>query len=108
MTSLNLRPLTAQERTAALNKASAARTARAVAKERLKSGVVSVADVISSGESNDAIARMRIAELLESLPGIGKVRAAGIMEDLGIATSRRVRGLGIHQRRALVDFIDEK
>ena len=41
------------------------------------------------------------------LTGIGKVRAAAIMEQLGIAASRRVRGLGIHQRRALVDFIDE-
>ena len=51
---------------------------------------------------------MRVAELLEALPGIGKVRAAAIMEQLGIAASRRVRGLGIHQRRALVDFIDEK
>ena len=44
----------------------------------------------------------------EALPGIGKVRAAAIMEQLGIAASRRVRGLGIHQRQALVDFIDEK
>ena len=51
---------------------------------------------------------MRIVELLEALPGIGQVRAAAIMEQLGIAASRRVRGLGIHQRRALVDFIDNK
>ena len=39
---------------------------------------------------------------------IGKVRAAAIMDSLGIAASRRVRGLGIHQRRALVDFMNEK
>ena len=59
-------------------------------------------------ETDDAIARMRIVELLEALPGIGRVRAAAIMDQLGIAQSRRVRGLGIHQRRALVDFIDDK
>jgi hypothetical protein len=103
-----LRPLTPQERSDALRKAAAARTTRATAKERLKSGELTIAQVISSGESDDAIARMRVAELLEALPGIGQVRAAAIMEQLGIAASRRVRGLGIHQRRALVDFIDDK
>jgi hypothetical protein len=105
---VSLRPLTPQERSDALRKAAAARTTRATAKERLKSGELTIAQVISSGESDDAIARMRVAELLEALPGIGQVRAAAIMEQLGIAASRRVRGLGIHQRRALVDFIDDK
>ena len=105
---MSLRPLTPQERSDALRKAAAARTTRATAKERLKSGELTIAQVISAGESDDAIARMRVAELLEALPGIGQVRAAAIMEQLGIAASRRVRGLGIHQRRALVDFIDDK
>lgn len=105
---MTLRALTALERADALNKAAAARAVRAAAKERLKSGELSVADVISSGAGDDAIARMRVAELLEALPGIGKVRAAAIMEQLGIAASRRIRGLGIHQRRALVDFTNEK
>jgi hypothetical protein len=105
---VSLRPLTPQERADALHKAAAARTTRATAKERLKSGELTIAEVISSGASDDAIARMRIVELLEALPGIGQVRAAAIMKQLGIAASRRVRGLGIHQRRALVDFIDNK
>ncbi|GAA2142673.1 integration host factor, actinobacterial type [Arthrobacter humicola] len=107
-TSMSLKPLTPQERSDALRKAAAARATRAAAKERLKTGELSIADVISSAETDDAIARMRIVELLEALPGIGRVRAAAIMEQLGIAQSRRVRGLGIHQRRALVDFIDDK
>ncbi|MCU1511242.1 MAG: DNA-binding protein [Arthrobacter sp.] len=105
---MSLRPLTPQERAEALGKAAAARTTRAAAKERLKSGELSIAQLLSSGDTDDAIARMRIVELLEALPGIGRVRAAAIMEQLGIAASRRVRGLGIHQRRALVDFIDDK
>jgi hypothetical protein len=105
---VSLRPLTPQERADALRKAAAARTTRATAKERLKSGELTIAQLISSGESDEAIARMRVAELLEALPGIGQVRSAAIMEQLGIAASRRVRGLGIHQRRALVDFIDDK
>ncbi|MCX6500485.1 MAG: integration host factor, actinobacterial type [Arthrobacter sp.] len=105
---MSLRPLTPQERADALHKAAAARSARATAKERLKSGELSVAELLSAGETDEAIARMRVVELLEALPGIGQVRAAAIIERLGIAASRRVRGLGIHQRRALVDFIDEK
>lgn len=105
---MSLRPLTPQERADALNKAAAARTTRATAKERLKSGELTIAELLSAGDSDDAIARMRIVELLEALPGIGRVRAAAIMEQLGIAASRRIRGLGIHQRRALVDFIDDK
>ena len=104
---MSLRPLSASERADALNKAAAARAARAAAKERLKKGETSAADIIRSAGEDHALARMRVAELLEALPGIGKVRAAAIMEQLGIAASRRLRGLGVHQRRALVDLIDE-
>jgi uncharacterized protein GlcG (DUF336 family) len=91
-----------------LKKAAAARAARAATKERLKAGDLSIAEVLDSGGTEEAIARMRVTELLEALPGIGKVRAAAIMDNLGIAASRRVRGLGVHQRRALVDFMNEK
>ncbi len=105
---MSLRPLTAQERSDALRKAAAARAARAEAKDRLKSGELTVEELVAAGTADDAIARMRVVELLEALPGIGRVRAAAIMERCGIAQSRRVRGLGIHQRRALVDFINDK
>ena len=103
-----LRPLSASERADALGKAAAARATRAAAKESLRTGNRSAADIISSALEDDALAHMKVSELLEALPGIGKVRAAAIMQQLGIAASRRVRGLGIHQRQALVDFIDEK
>jgi hypothetical protein len=102
-----LRPLSASERTDALNKAAAARATRAAAKESLKNGKSSAAQIIDSAMADEAMARMKVSELLESLPGIGKVRAAAIMKQLGIAASRRLRGLGVHQRQALVDFIDE-
>jgi hypothetical protein len=102
-----LRPLSASERTDALNKAAAARATRAAAKESLKNGERSASQIIDSAMEDEAMARMKVSELLEALPGIGKVRAAGIMKQLGIAASRRLRGLGVHQRRALVDFIDE-
>lgn len=105
---MSLRPLTASERADALTKAAAARASRAAAKERLKNGELTAAQLLAAVGTDDALARMKVSELLESMAGIGKVRAAAIMDQLGIAASRRLRGLGIHQRQALVDFIDEK
>jgi ribosomal protein S13 len=45
---------------------------------------------------------MRVSELLQSMPGLGKVRAAQVMDRLKISESRRVRGLGAKQAVALV------
>ncbi len=49
---------------------------------------------------------MKVSALLESMPGVGKVRAAQLMERLEIAPSRRLRGLGERQRRALLTEFD--
>ena len=57
--------------------------------------------------SEPALDRLKVCELFEALPGIGKVRATVIMSELGIAPTRRVRGLGVHQRRALVDYLGQ-
>ncbi|ASE10451.1 S13-like protein [Kocuria rhizophila] len=101
-----LRPLTDDERALAREKATAARTARAQIKKGLRDGSVSVAEVLRRSEDDEAVSRLKVTELLESTPGIGKVRSAAIMEQIGIAPTRRVRGLGQHQRRALVDYLD--
>jgi ribosomal protein S13 len=47
--------------------------------------------------------KMKVSALLEALPGVGKVRARQIMEEIGISESRRVRGLGTNQVAALVE-----
>ena len=44
----------------------------------------------------------RVSALLESMPGVGRVRARQIMEEIGISESRRVRGLGQNQIAALL------
>jgi guanylate kinase len=72
--------------------ATAARRARALIKEKLRSSEVSIFDVINSAES--ALQKMRVRELLESVPGVGKLRAAAIMERAKISPTRRVAGLG--------------
>ena len=101
-----LRPLTDEERAHAREKATAARTARAEIKKGLRDGSLSVEDVLTRSETDEAVSRLKVTELLEATPGIGKVRSAAIMEHIGIAPTRRVRGLGQHQRRALVEYLD--
>ena len=101
-----LRPLTDEERARAREKATAARTARAEIKKGLRDGSITVAQVLRRGEEDEAVSRLKVTELLEATPGIGKVRSAAIMEQIGIAPTRRVRGLGQHQRKALVDYLD--
>ena len=96
-----LPPLTPQQRAAALEKAAQARKERAEVKNRLKRGATTLAQILKEGQADDIIGKMKVSSLLESLPGVGKVRAKQIMDRLNIADSRRVRGLGINQRAAL-------
>ncbi len=93
--------LTPEQRTAALAKAAEARRARAALKVRLKSSGTTLADVLASGETDEVIGKMKVVAVLESMPGVGKVRAQQLMERLEISPSRRVRGLGVKQREAL-------
>ena len=96
-----LPPLTPEQRAEALDKAAAARRARAGLKVQLKTGGATLAEVLKSGESDDVIGKMKVIAVLEAMPGVGKVRAQQIMERLEISPSRRVRGLGAKQREAL-------
>ena len=98
-----LPPLTADQRTAALQKAAQARRERADIKNRLKYAQGSLSDVIIAGKTDDVVGKMKVVALLESMPGIGKVKARAIMADVGIADSRRVRGLGPNQAKALIE-----
>ena len=94
--------LTPEQRQAALEKAAQARQLRAEIKNRLKSSAASLSDVIAESRVNEIIAKLKVKDLLQSLPGVGKVRASEIMDRLGIAESRRLRGLGVNQIQALL------
>jgi S13-like H2TH domain len=96
-----LPPLTPEQRKAALEKAAASRRERAEVKNRLKNAGATISDVLAQGQHNEVIGKMRVVDLLQSMPGLGKVRARQTMERLGIAESRRVRGLGTKQVAAL-------
>lgn len=93
--------LTPEQRQAALDKAAASRRERAAVKNRLKNSGASIAEVLHQGQTNEVIGKMKVIDLLQSMPGLGKVRARQLMERLNIAESRRVRGLGAKQVAAL-------
>jgi transposase len=101
--SVALPPLTPEQRQAALEKAAASRRERAEVKNRLKHSGATLVEVVNEAEHNEVIAKMRVSELLQSMPGIGKVRAQQVMEKLKISQTRRVRGLGAKQVAALIE-----
>jgi guanylate kinase len=94
--------LSPEQRAEALVKAAHCRRARADVKAKVKAGLLGISDVLILAKSDTAIAKMRVSELLEALPGVGKIRAAAIMERMAISTPRRIQGLGIHQRTELI------
>jgi hypothetical protein len=95
--------LTPEQRQAALAKAAAARRERAELKEKLKMGSLNLRELFSRADSDDIVGKMKVVAVLESLPGVGKVKARRIMEEIGISDTRRVRGLGDQQRTKLLD-----
>ena len=97
---MSLPPLTPEQRASALESAARARKVRAEVKANLKHGTTTLPDVLRYAAGDDVLAKMKVSALVQAMPGVGKVRAAQIMERLGIAGSRRVRGLGPVQRQA--------
>ena len=95
-------PISPEARAAALDKAAAARRQRAELKEKLKMGSVTLAELFEQAD-DETIAKMKVLAVLESLPGLGKVKARRLMEEIGISDTRRVQGLGANQRKALLD-----
>ncbi|MCE9622026.1 MAG: integration host factor [Actinomycetia bacterium] len=93
--------LTPEQRANALAKAAEARVARAELKNKLKMGTVTLADALKS--TSNTVGKLKVVALLESLPGVGKVKARKIMDDIGIADNRRVQGLGQQQKISLLD-----
>lgn len=94
--------LTPEQRAQALEKATAARRHRSEVKAKLKTKEMKLSAVLKKAEKDEALAKMKVSSLLESLPRVGATTAAAIMEEIGIASSRRLRGLGPVQREELV------
>ena len=95
-------PLTEEQRRQALEKAAIARRKRAELKEQLKSGRISLRELLER-TSDEIVGKMKVSTVLESLPGVGRVRARKLMEKLDISESRRMRGLGEKQKKNLLE-----
>ncbi len=94
--------LSQEQREAALAKAAVARRERAELKEKLKMGSTNLRELLDQAEGDEIVGKMKVLAVLESLPGLGKVKARRLMEEIGISEARRVQGLGRNQREALL------
>ena len=92
--------LSPEQRQAALQKAREARADRSALLAGLKAGTLTLADVL--GRSDDLARKTKVAQVVRAVPGIGKARAAAIMERAGIPAERRLGGLGARQREHLL------
>ena len=95
--------LSPDQRQAALDKAAAARRLRAELKEKLKVGSLTLKELLDQGQRDEVVGKMKVLNVLESLPGLGKVKARRAMDEVGISETRRVQGLGDQQRRKLLE-----
>jgi hypothetical protein len=98
--------LSAEQRQAALEKAAIARRTRAELKEKLKMGSLSLSDLLRQADSDEVVGKMKVLAVLESLPGLGKVKARRLMDEVGISETRRLHGLGDQQRKKLFEKLN--
>jgi hypothetical protein len=94
--------LTDEQRKAALAKAAEARRVRAETKELLKTGSLRLSELLEQADDDRILAGLKVERVIAAMPGIGKIKAKRMMETLGIAENRRLRGLGDRQREALL------
>ena len=94
--------LSKEQRDAALAKAAVARRERAELKEKLKMGSTNLRELFQQADTSEIVGKMKVLAVLESLPGLGKVKARRLMDEIGISEARRIQGLGKNQREALL------
>ena len=99
---MTIPPLSDEQRQQARHAATEARRRRAAVKQGLRSGELSLAEVLTTAETDDVVAHAKVVDVLKALPRVGAVRAERVMGRLDIAPNRRLRGLGRHQIAALV------
>ncbi len=99
--------LSPDQRQAALEKAAAARRQRAELKEKLKMGSISLKELLEQASRDEVVGKMKVLSVLESLPGLGKVKARRLMEEVGISETRRIQGLGDKQRAKLFELLGQ-
>ncbi len=100
--------LSEEQRQQARNAATAARRRRADVKESLRTGKLTIAEVLALADTDDVIAHTKVIDLLRAQPRVGTVRASKVMNRLQIAANRRLRGLGRHQIAGLIAEFNDR
>lgn len=98
------------DRVAASRRALERRRARAALKRDLSTRVVAPQAVLrqATEEADSDAATMRVTDFLMALPAIGAGKRDRVLEDLHIAPVKRLGGLGVRQRTALREWLDQR
>lgn len=104
--------LTPEQRAQALDAARVARTVRAALLKQLKTGEVTLTELLAraqdpADEHKVIIGKTKVVAVVLALPGVGKIRAAELMSSIDVSESRRVQGLGAAQRKALLAAVGQ-
>ncbi|HEY3895967.1 MAG TPA: integration host factor, actinobacterial type [Pseudonocardiaceae bacterium] len=96
---------TPEQRTAALAAAKETRKAQAEVIASVRSGEQTVPRLLLATTPDPVVAKIRVAQLLNAVPGLSSARVVVLMDKAGIGPSRRVGGLSVQQRAALLDAL---
>jgi len=94
--------LSTTQRAQALAKAAAARTARKQLLDEVKAGKTGLAEVLARADTDELVKKTKVLAVVKALPEVGRVRAGQLLEQAQIVDTRRVGGLGVRQREALI------
>jgi transposase len=98
--------LTDEQRRESLEKARAARAARSELLTEIRSGAVTLDDLLAR-IAEPVVGALPVRTLLIALPGVGTTGADNFLAEAGISDRRRLRGLGSRQRQALSDWREQ-
>lgn len=98
--------LTTEQRREYLEKASKVRRERAIVRNDLKSALMTFGQVLKLADADcQAVSNMRVKQVINSMPGYGHAKTQQLMRALQIADGRRIKGLGVRQRAALLEVL---
>jgi len=75
-------------------------------KQQLRLGSLTFRELLAKAKDDEVAAKIKVLAVLESLPGLGKVKARRVLDEAGVSDTRRVQGLGQHQKEKLLDLLD--
>lgn len=99
---------TPEQRADALRKAHRARAERAELRASMREGRIDPVTVLVNWQTNESWGSLPARVWLLSCPGVGEATADRVMSQAGISASRRLRGLGPHQRQTLLEFAQKR